>query len=458
MNRRSSRTILFVAIFVFFCSVAVAQESVLDAESIAGDAESFGIPSSEAFELPPTPEKAPWDWRKELSESTPFIRDTTLKLNLRSFYFARQDGADDSGNDKEKISWALGGSAALKTGKLYDVFSIGSELFTSQKLYGPDDKDGALLLEPGQEGYTVIGVANPRFDYEGQALSLYRQRHEFPYVNSQENRMTPNTFESYSYGYLGEGDKPRFQFGAGYIDKIKKRNSDTFVSMSEGAGVTNGDRGMPWAGVRFRPTDDIKITAVNFAGLDYLNFFYTDAEHVLKFSDDWSLKSAVQFSEQRSIGDDLLTGGTDVSVGMWGVQEALSFQNFMVRAAVTVNDEGRTLIAPYGSYPGFNSSIVEDFNRAGEVAWKVGLSYDFIGVGVDGLSAYVDYIQGDGAVSDSKESLPDKSETDFNVDYRIKEGLLKSFWLRFRTGLVHEDSVGTTKDFRIILNYEVRII
>jgi hypothetical protein len=451
-----NRCLILGASFLICSGTAFSQEAALESEPIASSAEELQLPSTRAFQLQPAPEQGPLSLRTA-TEWPAFIRDMTVKANVRSFYFAQQAGADDPGNDNEKISWALGGSLQVNSGKVADIFLIRSELFTSQRLYGPEDKDGAKLLEPGQDGYTVLGVANPRFEYEGHVLSLYRQRFDLPYVNNQDNRMTPNTFESYSYGYFGEGDAPPLQFGAGYMDKIKKRDSDEFVSMSEGAGVSEKERGMPWAGFRLRPSKDLKIVAVNFAGIDFLNMFYSDAEYSMKLTEDWQSKSSFQFSEQRSIGDDLLTG-KDVSVGMFGFQQALSYGRFLMRAAVTVDDKGTTVRSPFGSYPGYNSGITEDFNRAGEIAWKFGISYDFAGLGLDGLSAYSDFISGNRAKDDNHQPLNDKNETDVNIDYRVKEGLLKNFWLRLRGGFVHEDTVGTTKDFRVIVNYEIPIV
>lgn len=143
---------------------------------------------------------------------------------------------------------------------------------------------------------------------------------------------------------------------------------------------------------------------------------------------------------------------------MWGAQQAISYRKFMFRTALTMNDKGNTMQSPYGTYPGYNSSIVEDFNQAGEIAWKVGISYDFEIAGLDGLSAYSDYIDGNRAVNSSKQNIPDQQETDINIDYRIKEGLLKNFWLRLRGGFVHEDKQGITKDYRVIVNYEIPIL
>ena len=53
----------------------------------------------------------------------------------------------------------------------------------------------------------------------------------------------------------------------------------------------------------------------------------------------------------------------------------------------------------------------------------------------------------------------DRKEVDLTVDYRIKDGSLKNFWLRFRGSWLDEDfadSDGT--DFRVILRYDFPII
>ena len=82
----------------------------------------------------------------------PFWRDTDLKLHLRSYYFNRENP-----EGPENEAWAFGGWLSYKSGWLFDVFGIGATFYGSAPLYAPDDKDGTLLLKPGQEGYSVIG-------------------------------------------------------------------------------------------------------------------------------------------------------------------------------------------------------------------------------------------------------------------------------------------------------------
>ena len=48
-------------------------------------------------------------------------------------------------------AWAVGGWAGVRSPWWADMFQVGVLGYTSQKLYGPDDKDGTRLLMPGQE-------------------------------------------------------------------------------------------------------------------------------------------------------------------------------------------------------------------------------------------------------------------------------------------------------------------
>lgn len=74
---------------------------------------------------------------------------------------------------------------------------IGTTLYTTQKLYGPSDKDGTLLLKPGQKGITVLGKAYLAAKLlDDGMLKLYRQGLYLPYLNRDDSRMIPNTFEA----------------------------------------------------------------------------------------------------------------------------------------------------------------------------------------------------------------------------------------------------------------------
>ena len=105
------------------------------------------------------------------------------------------------------------------------------------------------------------------------------------------------------------------------------------------------------------------------------------------------------------------------------------------------------------------SLMIKDFNRAGEDAWLVGLSYDFSCIGLDGLSAFGRYAHGNTPDSGAVAS-PDQKELDVTVDYRFKKGFLKGLWLRARGAYLDQDGPNArdVSNIRLILNYDIQIM
>ena len=89
-------------------------------------------------------------WRLEKRRQA--LKDTKFELNFRTFYF---DRSDFSGAEKQ--AWAIGGWLGFKTGYFLYHVAFGATVFTSNPIYAPDDRDGTLLLAPGQNGFTDLG-------------------------------------------------------------------------------------------------------------------------------------------------------------------------------------------------------------------------------------------------------------------------------------------------------------
>ena len=175
--------------------------------------------------------------REAMKDLPPFLRDTDLKLHWRSYYFGRENPEGGPINE----AWTFGGWASYKSGWLFDVFGIGATFFGSAPLYAPDDKDGTGLLKPGQRGYSVFGEAYAAVRYHDYAfVQGYRQGVNQAYINAIDNRMTPNTFEGITAG----GKVDTVQYFAGYLSKIKPRNQDKFIFMSQQAGAVGSDDGV----------------------------------------------------------------------------------------------------------------------------------------------------------------------------------------------------------------------
>lgn len=451
MKSNISLIILLIFFVSFTMSFSHAAEYIRDEDPAPESVEEIEDPLSEIFRVKPI-RKLLFPFIKDrIKELPPFFSDSHIGLNLRNFYFYRKNP-----DDSESVAWAQGGSLFYESGLIKDIFSVGAEIFTSQKLYGPEDKGGSFLLKPVQEGFTVLGRAYAKLNYEDKvSVSLYRQYYNLPYVNKQFNRMVPRTFEGYSV----TGDLGSLQFILGYISKMKRRNADKFINMSKAAGVSEVDNGLFMGGMLFSIKDKFSVGAINYVVEDVINIFYSESQFTHTSKKDIGFKISAQITDQRSVGDDLLTGSS-FSTQVLSSLLSLSYQYTVLGFAFSTTSSDRRIISPYGGYPGYISLMVKDFNRAGEEAFMLALSYSFNRFGLEELSFFTKYAFGYDAVDpDSGESLPDQKEFNITFDYRPKILDRRDLWLRIRFANVDIDGENDSlNDFRLILNYSFTIL
>ena len=372
--------------------------------------------------------------------------DTDWTFQARSYYLGREKY-----DDTESEAWALGGSAGFKTGYFRERFAFGATAYGSAPLYAPDDKDGTLLLKPGQEGYAVLGEAYTEILFTDDVrMTVGARGFDTPYINRNDTRMTPNTFlAAVVQGLHGAADTGQWRWGAGYFDKIKERNSDEFVSMSDDAGASI-KRGVYAGGLNYSQ-GDFSIGAVNYWSSNVINIFYTEAKYGFPVGEYAKLKLSAQYSDQQSVGDHRLTG-SDFESHQWGVKAELGVAGALLSAAYTDAGGDRDMTAPWSGYPGYTSVQVEDFNRAGETAWLIRAGYTF--PKHTGFSAYALYVAGS---DPDAESAFGRGETDFNLQWAPPEGTLKGLMVRLRYAVVAQDDPADTdlKDLRVMVFYDL---
>lgn len=375
------------------------------------------------------------------------FQDTKWDMQVRSFYLGR-----DKYDNSESEAWALGGSVGFKTGYFRERFAFGATGYTSQKLYGPEDKDGTLLLAPGQEGYTVLGEVYGEFLLnEDTRLSLGRRGIDTPYINRNDARMTPNTFQAITLQglYGGEG-RPEWRVGGGYFDEIKERNSDEFVSMATDAGAPDGtERGVYALGANFK-SGEFSFGAIDYYSNDIINIFYSEARYGIPLAEKLKLQFALQYSDQTSTGDELLRG-TDFSSDQWGAKAELSYGGALFTAAYTRAGGDANMQNPWSGYPGYTSVQVEDFNRDGEEAWMLRAGYTF--PFIKGASVYALYVDGSDPESPTEFA---KDEYDFNFQWAVADGFLKGLLVRLRYAHVSQKDPAESDldDVRIMVFYD----
>jgi hypothetical protein len=372
------------------------------------------------------------------------LADTKLNVQVRSYYMDR-----DKYDDSQSEAWAIGGSIGLKTGYFRDRFSLGATAFTSQPLHAPEDKDGTGLLAPGQRGYTSLGEIYGEFLLNDQTrLTIGRRMFDTPYINRNDARMTPVSFEAVAVqGLYGNATDGEWRVGGGYFNKIKERTTDEFVSMSDDAGAPDDvDNGVFALGANYR-IGDFSIGAIDYYSEDLINIFYTEGKYTFPVGETSKVTLSLQYSDETSVGDELLKGSSFDS-HQWGAKADWNRGNATFSGAFTSAGGDANMQNPWSGYPGYTSVQVEDFNRDGEEAWMVRAAYKFSSV--KGLSVYGLYVAGSDPDSPAEYA---KDEWDLNLQWDAPDGPLKGLMARLRYAEIDQDApdVSTFKDLRVMV-------
>ena len=405
----------------------------------------------------PRPGAFPW-LKDQLKDTPPVIRDTKLDWNLRSFYFDRQTFGPD-----QSQAWAIGGAVSYRSGWIEDLISGGATFYWSGDAYGPESRDGTLLLKPNQEDYWVVGELYGRVKLTtDNFLNLGRYGgYNTPFLNRNDTRMSPNTFQGYTLtgAYKVEDSDLSFKYGGGYIDHIKTRNADHFVYMSTAAGA-NVDRGVGLGGavVQYGP---FYLGAIDYYSPDIINIGYTEARASTKATEDLGLLGAIQYSDQRSVGDDKLTGSY-FSTRQFGVKGEASYKGAILTLAYTITADGADMQTPWGGYPGYTSVQVQDFDFANQQAFLVKASYDLSNLGLEGVSIYQLFVHGWSREDPSTgDSVANEDEYDSNLQWTPKGiPMLDGLSFRLRYALVHQwqGDHEDINDIRFIVNYDLSLM
>jgi len=413
---------------------------VPDSDPVRSSSEQGQTSLTESFEPGRTPLAPPPE------DETHFrFQFRTMSLDRRRF------------NGSTSKAVATGGWIGARTPYLGERVSFGVTGYTSQRISGDPGEGGTGLLEPEQAGFSVLGEVYTDVDLGG-GLHFYAGRMEFdtPFINRNDSRMVPNTFEMIALQGLGEvGDEgATLKYGVGWFDKIKGVDSEEFVPMSVDAGAPV-DRGVLAAGALYQRAP-FSIGAIDYHCADVLNILYgeTKLELPVHFpvADNAIPVLAAQFVDQRSVGEERLPG-RGFSSQQVGFKCELPVGPALFTTAYTVAGGDPGLTSPWSGYPGYTSVQIEDFNRAGEGALIFRAACDF--PCIEGLSAYTLYVNG---------SDPDhpaqfrRDELDLNLQWAPVEDCLKGFSLRLRYALV-EDHGPVTRDltdFRVICNYQLQ--
>jgi hypothetical protein len=248
------------------------------------------------------------------------------------------------------------------------------------------------------------------------------------------------------------------QYDVGYLWTIKPRDSNDFISMSQQAGAPGDDEGLFLTALALRPIKDLLIYVGNYYGQDVFNTAFAKAEYSYAISPDLKLHFGLQFTDQRGVGDEQLGDFTTWNVGAGG---RLVWKGLSVGVATHFTGDEASIRSPWGTWPGYLSLLVTDFNRANEKAFGAAVKYDFGGAllpfKLPGLSVQILYAQGTDRIDPATgNGLATTREGDLDIIYTLPN--VKGLSMRFRNGYVDRGNSDVVMDFRLIVNYELDLL
>ena len=365
------------------------------------------------------------DLEERLRAAEPFFRDMIVNLYFRMGYLDRQNSETSTSQ-----AWAGGSALGVRSGYFDGWLQLEAAVASSQPLYAPEDEGGTLLLTQQQAEVSSVAIANARLLLSGQEIVVGRQLVKTPYINPQDNRMIPNAVEGVAL-VRRRDEAQTFDYGAGYLWGFKARDSSYFVPFSEVLGVEE-DRGVLVAGAKLVPVKGLTVGAIDYAIADTLNTAFAELDWVLPtFGDGLQFRVSVNYTDQRTIGEDLMAGAP-FATSQVSVRLAASYCDATLLAAVSSNGKDADLNGPFGSFPAYTVLDQLNFNDAGETTVVVGAAYDFSRLITDGLKFQVRYGQGRGVV-DPQTGAPKSRQNEFNfeAEYLPKSGPFENLHFQF---------------------------
>ncbi len=379
---------------------------------------------------------------------TSFWKDSQADLHFRSYTLDRDR---DVNNDSQTS--AISGILRFLSGKWADRFQASAAMYTSQGLLTPDNKPGTQLLKPIQKGYAVLGEAWASLKISDNVeIKGGRQLFDLPFLNKNYARQLPDTHEGY---ILNVKDVYNTDWLLGYVPRIKKRNSEYFVRMSEQAGVPGGKDGTSIVHVMHRWSKDTNLVVSNLNTFNVFNNSYAEFKTTFYPLEKWPIKFSIQGAYQQATGDKLLG---DITTNSLGFLVSTNYSGIKWSFAGTSTAENSKLLRPFGVSPSYLSLIVQDFDRPGEDALMLGIAYDFSKIGIKNLTSYAKYASSRTPDSGAFVS-PDQDEFNITFDYKISRSILDGLSLRLRYATVNQHGAGAIdfRDYHVILNYSLSI-
>ena len=413
-----------------------------------------------------------------------FIEDSKASLDLRNFYYDRND-KNTANNNSEASEWGQGFILNVRSGFTEGTVGFGVDAIglLGVRLDGggrnnkadrdrspgqlfPLETNGSAVNDYSKAGLTAKARISKTELRVGTLLP------KLPVVTYNDGRLLPQLFEG---GQIISREIDGLSLTAGQLEHTKTRSSTDDIGLRIAGGSADTNK-FYFAGADYKLTKD--LTAQYYYG--NLEDFYK--QHFLGLVHNYALgggnlKSDLRYFYSDSDGKNgSVTGRADgfVSNGYYGNGVTTGeVDNRTWSALFTYSHSGHELSAGYqqvsgdSAFPFLNQGdgstayLITDrqigkFLAAGQRSWLAGYGYNFATLGVPGLKASVVYLSGDNI--DSAEGDRKEWERDFRLDYVLQDGALKGLGFSWRNASLRGNATTDIDENRLIVSYSLPLL
>ncbi|WP_288377782.1 OprD family porin [uncultured Pseudomonas sp.] len=384
-----------------------------------------------------------------------FIEDSKATLNLRNFYINR-NFVDPSNPQSKAEEWTQSFILDARSGFTEGPIGFGVDVLGlwSVKLDGGGGTYGTALLPRHDDGRPADDFG--RLAVAGKAriskteLKVGEWMPVLPILRSDDGRSLPQTFRG---GQVTSSEIAGLTLYGGQFRGNSPRNDASMDDMSFGRGVS--DR-FNFVGGEYSFNDKRTLVGLWNAQLkDVYQQQYLQLSHSQPLG-DWTLGANLGYFQGEDDGAER-AGKLDNKTysGMFSARYAghtfwVGLQKVSGDTWMRVNGTSGGTLA--------NDSYNASFDNANERSWQVRHDFNFVTVGIPGLSMMNRYISGrdvhSGAVSDGKEWVRESE-----LAYVIQSGPFKDLSVKWRNSSIRRSfSNNEFDENRLIFNYPLSIL
>ncbi|PWK32162.1 OprD family porin [Pseudomonas sp. OV226] len=390
-----------------------------------------------------------------------FFEDSTATLETRNMYFNRDFRDGTSAQQSKRDEWAQGFMLNLQSGYTDGTVGFGVDALgmLGIKLDSSPDRTGTGLL-PTDDGravgeYSKLGLTG-KVKISATELKIGSLIPEMPILKPNDGRILPQTFEG---GLLNSKELKNLSFTGGRLDKAKDRDSTDYQDIalnnknSRFAGTVTGNH-FDFGGVDYKLTD--KITgSYYFAQLDnvysqhFLGMVASEKFGPGTFGTDLRLAISDDDGEARGGKIDNTSLNGLVSYALSGHKFSAGYQHMSGDSAFPYVDGADPYLV--------NFVQINDFAGAEERSWQARYDFDFVRLGIPGLTFMSRYVSGDNIKLKNGDEGKEW-ERNSEIKYVVQSGALKDVAVRLRNATYRSNySARDADEVRLLVSYSVAL-